>query len=71
MQQVARVLKLPVAQVRLLQELRQSMSEEKTAGEQEKFAEAPSGRSLVAGLKSFVTQLNGASRDGTSLAHNR
>jgi hypothetical protein len=70
-QQVARVLKLPVAQVRLLQELRQSMSEEKTAGEQEKFAEAPSGRSLVAGLKSFVTQLNGASRDGTSLAHNR
>jgi len=69
-QQVARVLKLPVAQVRLLRELRQSTQGEKSADPQEKVAEAPRGRSLAAGLKSFVTQLNGAPGDGTPLAHN-
>ncbi len=69
-QQVARVLKIPVAQVRVLQELRQSLQEEKSAGTQEKSAEAQHGRSLVAGLKSFVTHLNGAQRNGTPLAHN-
>lgn len=80
-QQVARVLKLPLAQVRLLQELRRSTQGEqqeprrspqgeKSAAPQEKIAEAQHGRSLAAGLKSFVTQLNGAPDDGTPFAQN-
>jgi len=80
-QQVARVLKLPIAQVRLLQELRRSTPGEQpeprrsTPGEkfadpQEKVAEAQHGRSLAAGLKSFVTQLKEAPSDGTPLAQN-
>jgi hypothetical protein len=67
-QQVARVLKLPVAQVRLLQELRKSTQGEKLATVPEKSAETQSGHRLVTGLKSFVTQLNGAPRDGMPLA---
>lgn len=69
-QQVARVLKLPVAQVRVLQELRQATQGEKSAGSQEKVAETQHERNFVAGLKGFVPQLNGAPRDGTPLAHN-
>ena len=66
MQQVARTLKLPMAQVRLLQELRAYTQEEKPTDLPEKSA---------AGLRSdspdgLASHLNGAARNGMHLADN-
>jgi hypothetical protein len=68
--QIARTLKLPMAQVRLLHELQQHIQKEKFADQPEKPAAAQNGHVAVSLLKEISTQLNGGGRDGTSLAHN-
>lgn len=66
--QVARLLKLPVAQVRLLQEIRQSTQGEKPAETPEKpTGHSPLG-SEVSSLESLRAHLNGATRNGMPLA---
>jgi len=67
-QQVARALKLPVAQVRLLQELR--TLEEKSADAAEKITAKPLSREAVSVLEGLTTRLNGTARNGTHIAHN-
>lgn len=62
-QQVARALKLPLAQVRLLQELQQGVKKEKGADSPEKDAEG----SLLNGMGVLP---NGVFRNGTHLAQN-
>ncbi|MGE0682181.1 MAG: hypothetical protein AB7P69_14940 [Candidatus Binatia bacterium] len=67
-QQVARVLKLPMAQVRLLQEIRQYTQGEKPAETPEKAT----GHSPLAGgassLNNLTSRLNGAARNGMHFA---
>src|SRR5262249_10015039 len=63
-QQVARALKMPLAQVRLLQELRQDQQPEKTAGVQEKIADPPNTKVSVSLLKEATEQLNGTRQNG-------
>lgn len=67
-QQVARVLKLPVAQVRLLQEIRQYTQGEKPAENPEKVTAPSSLASVTSSLNNLATRLNGAARNGMHLA---
>lgn len=69
-QQVARVLKLPLAQVRVLRELQQHGQQEKTAETETKTA-APTGeRAAVSVLEDLKIHLNGVKRGGMHLAQN-
>lgn len=72
-QQVARTLKLPLAQVRLLQELRQltqSSKQEKTADPQEKAALPQLPTEEVSLLTDVLGRLNGTARNGMRFAQN-
>ncbi|MBI3300674.1 MAG: hypothetical protein HYZ72_01130 [Deltaproteobacteria bacterium] len=69
-QQVARVLKLPLAQVRLLQELQEHLQKEKGAGSQEKVASPGTGAPEVTLSHGPARPLNGSFRSGTHLAAN-
>jgi hypothetical protein len=68
--QVARLLKLPVAQVRLLQEIRQYTQGEKSAETPEKAAGHPPLADGASSLKNLTTRLNGAAPNGMHLAQN-
>lgn len=71
--QVARALKLPLAQVRLLQELRQltqASKQEKTADLQEKTAAPQTPAEEVTLLTDVLVRLNGTARNGMRLAQN-
>jgi hypothetical protein len=67
-QQVARVLKLPLARVRLLQELQQEIKKEKDADPQEKGASKNNGSEEVALMNSLATRRNGSFHNGIHLA---
>jgi hypothetical protein len=69
-QQVARVLKLPVAQVRLLQEIRQYTQGEKPAEAPEKATGHSPLADAASSLNNLTTRLNGAARNGMHLAQN-
>jgi len=69
-QQVARALKLPLAQVRLIQELRQHTRKEKPADATEKFAAERWSPEAVSTLDGPPARLNGAARNGMYLADN-
>jgi hypothetical protein len=69
-QQVARLLKLPVAQVRLLQEIRQYTHGEKPAETPEKAAGHSPLTDVASSLDNLTTRLNGAARNGMHLAQN-
>ena len=67
-QQVARVLKLPLARVRLLQELQHEIKKEKDADPQEKGASKNNRGREVALMNGLATRRNGSSHDGIHLA---
>jgi hypothetical protein len=69
--QVARALKLPLAQVRLVQELRQEMAKEKAADWQEKAADLESTAAQAALVKGLVTRHVASIRNGTTFAAGR
>jgi hypothetical protein len=69
-QQIARALKLPLAQVRLLQELQQHQQPEKTASPQEKIADSSNTGMNVSLLKEASEQLKGAGQNGMYFAPN-
>jgi hypothetical protein len=69
-QQVARLLKLPMAQVRLLQEIRQSTRKEKSAGTPEKSTSHFVNAGAASSLNDLTTRLNGAAHNGIHLAQN-
>jgi hypothetical protein len=72
-QQVARALKLPLAQVRLLQEIRQLAQpekQEKTADPREKTAAPQKTSEAVSLLEDVVVRLNGTERNGIRFAQN-
>lgn len=67
-QQVARVLKLPLARVRLLQELQQEIKEEKDADPQEKGASKNDGSEEAVVMNGLATRRNGSFHNGIHLA---
>jgi hypothetical protein len=69
-QQVAHTLKLPVAQVRLLQELRQYTQQEKTAAPSEKMSTPHAAPAPVAVAEDASVRLNGGRRNGMGFAQN-
>lgn len=68
MQQVARLLKLPVAQVRLLQEIRQCTQGEKSADPPAKSTVHAPPVDAASSLSNSTSRLNGAARNGIHLA---
>lgn len=69
-QQVARLLKLPMAQVRLLQELRQYTHGEKPAEAPAKSTAHSARTAAIASLGDLAARLNGVARNGMHLAEN-
>jgi hypothetical protein len=67
-QQVARALKLPLAQVRLLQELRQQGQAEKTAGAQEKTSPSANPELTIAPSRKAAGRRNETDQHGTHFA---
>lgn len=69
-QQVARLLKLPVAQVRLLQEIRQCTQGENPAVPPAKATVQSPLADVASSLSNSTSRLNGAARNGIHLAQN-
>lgn len=69
-QQVAHTVKLPVAQVRLLQELRACTQEEKPTDSPEKFAIGLRSRNVITTPDGLNSRLGGTTHNGMDLADN-